>query len=101
MIPVLILKVLRIDGGLVANAFVCQFLADMLNRPVEVPHVIETTALGAAYLVGLQAGIFESLDDVSEAWNMTKRYEPQIKDDERQKLYEGWKRSISQVLTSG
>jgi glycerol kinase len=69
-------KVMRVDGGLVQNEFVCQFLADMLGRPVEVPQIIETTALGAAYLAGLYAGLYQSLDDITAAWQVTKRYEP-------------------------
>src|SRR5690606_9769168 len=56
-------KIIRADGGLVANGFVCRFLAGMLGRPVEIPEVAETTALGASYLAGLQAGVFTGLED--------------------------------------
>ncbi|HBR68173.1 MAG TPA: glycerol kinase, partial [Rhodospirillaceae bacterium] len=54
------------DGGLVANAFVCQFLADMLGKPVEVPKVAETTAWGAAVLAGVSAGVFNGLQDAGK-----------------------------------
>ena len=59
----------RVDGGMVANNWVCQFLADVLNLPVERPKVIETTALGAAYLAGLETGLYGSMDAVTEAWH--------------------------------
>lgn len=91
-------KLIRVDGGLVANEFVCQFLADMINRPVEVPKVIETTALGAAYLAGLQAGLYQDLDDVSRHWAKAREYRPQIDDAGRAHLYGQWKASLSRVL---
>lgn len=90
--------VLRADGGLVANGFVCQFLADMLARPVEIPKVAETTAWGAACLAGLQAGVFQSFDDISARWQAHRRYEPQMKPEERTALYEGWKKSVGMLL---
>ncbi|MCE7886827.1 MAG: glycerol kinase [Alphaproteobacteria bacterium PRO2] len=90
--------VLRADGGLVANGFVCQFLADMLARPVEIPKVAETTAWGAACLAGLQAGIFRSFDDISARWQAHRRYEPALKPEERAALYEDWKKSVSMLL---
>ncbi len=92
-------KVIRVDGGLVQNEFVCQFLSDMLERPVEIPQVIETTALGAAYLAGLSAGIFSSLDDISTAWNLTKRYEPLMDEAVKNELYSGWKAAVKKVLS--
>lgn len=91
-------NVIRVDGGLVENEFVCQFLADMLNRPVEVPQVIETTALGAAYLAGLYAGVYKSLDDIRSAWQVSRRYEPKMEATQRDTLYAGWKMAIRKVL---
>ena len=64
--------VIRADGGLVANGFVCQFLADILDKPVEIPAVAETTAWGAASLAAVQAGVFADLGDVSAAWSTPK-----------------------------
>ena len=91
-------EIIRADGGLVANNFVCQFLADMLDRPVEIPAVAETTALGAAYLAGLQSGVYNGLDDISKDWKASRRYTPRIKADERESLYAGWKNAVDAVL---
>lgn len=89
--------ILRVDGGLVANQFVCQFLADMLNKPVEVPTVAETTALGAAYLAGLQSGVYSGLDDIRSAWQCARRYEPDLGEAARAELYRGWTDAIDRV----
>ena len=89
--------VIRADGGLVANNFVCQFLADMLDKPIELPKVTETTAWGAACLAGLQAGMFKDLGDISAGWQAHRRYDPAIDPTERQALYKGWKSSISKL----
>lgn len=90
--------VIRADGGLVANHFVCQFLADMLERPVEIPQVAETTALGAAYLAGLQSGIYQGLDDIAQRWHCARRYKPSMLPTHRQNLYNGWKRAIDTLI---
>lgn len=92
------LLTLRADGGLVANAFVCQFLADMIDRPVEVPKVTETTAWGAACLAALQAGVFKSTKDISKQWKAHKRYAPHRGHAERKKLYAGWKKAVLKTL---
>lgn len=90
--------VIRADGGLVANAFVCQFLADMLNRPVDIPKVTETTALGAAYLAGLQSGVYNGLTDITRAWQCARRYNPSMESARRDSLYKGWKQAIEGLL---
>jgi glycerol kinase len=90
--------VIRADGGLVANAFVCQFLADMLGTPVELPKVAEATAWGAACLAGIHVGVFKGFDDVSKRWKAHKRYEPKMKAGERDTLYKGWKDAVSMLL---
>lgn len=89
--------IIRADGGLMANEFVCQFLSDMLDKPVEIPKITETTAMGAAYLAGLQAGIYNGLSDISSAWQCERRYEPQMNKDQRDKLYDGWKSAINRT----
>lgn len=89
---------IRVDGGLVANEFVCQFLSDILNRHVDVPKVIETTALGAAYLAGLQVGIYKSIEDISAAWQSRCHYTPQMSDDERNTLLTRWGEEINRTL---
>jgi glycerol kinase len=91
------LGTLRVDGGMVVNDWLCQFLADVLDRPVERPAVVETTALGAAYLAGLAAGVYGSLDAVAGAWRLERRFEPRMQAAERQRLLEGWRRAVARV----
>ncbi len=92
------LKTLRADGGLVNNGFVCQFLADILNAAIEVPHVIETTAFGAAAMAGLQAGIYNGLDDIEKTWRAERRYEPAMSPTQRETAYAGWQQAVRKVL---
>jgi len=89
---------IRVDGGMVKNDWLCQFLADMLAKPVLRPSVIETTALGAAYLAGLHAGVYPSAEDISGRWVCEKKFEPKMAQMERQKLYAGWQHAVKQVL---
>jgi glycerol kinase len=91
------LGTLRVDGGMVVNDWLCQFLADMLDRPVERPVVVETTALGAAYLAGLAAGVYGSLDAVAQAWRLERRFEPKRTAGERDGLLAGWRRAVERV----
>jgi glycerol kinase len=81
---------LRVDGGMVGNSWLCQFLADILDVPVERPVVTETTALGAAYLAGLAVGLYPSLESLSAVWQCERRFEPQMPAAERHRLYAGW-----------
>src|SRR5690606_41744980 len=81
--------VIRIDGGLVANRFMCQFLADILNKSVEVPEVTEATALGAAILAGLAAELFPGLEAVERYWQRDRVHTPAMAEDERGRLYAG------------
>lgn len=89
---------LRADGGLVANGFMCQFLADMLDCRIDVPKVHETTAWGAACLAGLSAGVFKDLDEISSMWNAANAYAPEMGADERDQLYRGWRDSVDMLL---
>lgn len=91
--------VIRADGGLVRNEFVCQFLADMLGKPVEIPAVEETTALGAAFLAGLQAGVYRGLEDIEAARRCARSYKPAIKPKKREELYDGWLAAIEKVTS--
>ncbi len=91
---------LRVDGGMVANDWFLQNLANMLGRPVERPTYAETTALGATYLAGLQVGIYSSLDDVTAAWQCDCRFEPNANADERDARYDGWQKAVARVLSS-
>ena len=92
--------VIRADGGLVANKFVCQFLADMLGLSIEVPRVTETTAWGAAALAGVQAGVFSGVEEIAEGWKAETTYQPKMHVSQREKLYAGWKRAVA-MLTKG
>jgi glycerol kinase len=90
-------QAVRVDGGMVRNDWVCQFLADMLDLAVERPAVTETTALGAAYLAGLQVGLYPSTAAIAEAWACERRFEPRIEEAARQKLYAGWQDAVRRV----
>ena len=91
---------LRVDGGMVANDWFCGFLADVLGITVERPEYTETTALGAAFLAGLQVGIFDSLDDIKDVWKVDQSFEPRLAEAERKRLVEGWHQCVRKVKTS-
>ena len=88
---------LRVDGGMVANDWLMQFLADILNLPVERPTVTETTALGAAALAGLTTGLYSSTEDIARRWQRDRRFEPDMEEARRQSLYAGWRNAIARV----
>ncbi|MDX1755720.1 MAG: glycerol kinase GlpK [Marinobacter sp.] len=88
---------LRVDGGMVANNWVLQFLADVLGARVDRPSLVETTALGAAYLAGLQAGVYASLEDLAKLWRCDRKFEPQMTKPQRDKLYDGWIQAIQKL----
>jgi glycerol kinase len=90
-------RALRVDGGAAANDFLCQFQADTLNIAVLRPRIIETTALGAAYLAGLGAGIWRSLDDVERRWALERRFEPRLDEATRAARYDGWRRAVERA----
>ena len=92
------ISTMRVDGGLVNNKFMVQFLSDVLNCPVDVPVVTETTALGAAYLAGLQASLYQGLEDVSKAWQCKTSYSSSIEEEQRQHYLSRWKEEISRIL---
>lgn len=88
------LETLRVDGGAVANNFLMQFQADILGVPVDRPEVIETTALGAAYLAGLAVKFWNSTDEVVKGWNLDKKFAPEMDAENRNTLYKGWQKAI-------
>jgi glycerol kinase len=92
------LRSLRVDGGMVANNFLMQFQADILDVPVERPVVAETTALGAAYLAGLAVGYWSDTDEVKQNWALGHRFEPGMDSAARERLYKGWKRAVQRAL---
>lgn len=87
-------KTLRVDGGAVKNDFLVQFQSNILGLQVERPVVTETTALGAAYLAGLAVGFWESKEEIANQWKVDKTFESEINKDEREQLYEGWKKAV-------
>jgi glycerol kinase len=91
------LKALKVDGGMVANDWFCQRLADLTGLAVERPKVIETTALGAAYLAGLGAGLFRDQKDIAMRWALDRRFRPAMAQAERDRLYLGWKSVVART----
>ncbi len=92
--------VLRVDGGMVASNYTMQFLADILNAPVDRPKVLETTAVGAAYLAGLYMGIFPAPKEFANSWKRDQRFAPSLDEDLRARKYSGWKDAVSRTLSS-
>ena len=91
------LTTLRVDGGMVKNDFLMQFQADILGVPVQRPQIIETTALGAAYLAGLAVKFWGSLDEIAGQWAVERTFEPHMSADQRESLYTGWKHAVGQA----
>ena len=92
---------LRVDGGMVQNNWLCQFLANTLDIVVERPLITETTALGAAYLAGLQVGIFASLDDIAQHWLADREFDPAMESSSRNLLLADWHEAVIKVKTNG
>jgi glycerol kinase len=93
-------NVLRVDGGMVENDWVMQYLSDTLQIEVDRPEVIETTALGACFLAGLQVGIFKSLDDLKAKWQLQRKFSPQRSANLMDSRYKGWQQAVSRVRTN-
>ncbi|KAB2912203.1 MAG: glycerol kinase GlpK [Hyphomicrobiaceae bacterium] len=91
-------SVLRVDGGMVASDWTMQFLADILNAPVERPTVLETTALGAAWLAGHRSGVWPDAQGFAGTWRLERAFAPRMDDAERLRKYAGWARAVRSVL---
>jgi glycerol kinase len=91
------LKEIRADGGAVSNNFLMQFQADILDVPVEVPLITETTSLGAAYLAGLAVGFWKSREELDAKWKAARRYEPQMSETERTRLHGRWLKAVERA----
>lgn len=91
--------VLRVDGGMAASAYAMQFLADILGAPVDRPQVTETTALGAAYLAGLGAGVCPAPEVFAQTWALEHRFTPQMAEAERVSRYGRWGRAVRATLS--
>ncbi len=91
------LKTLKVDGGATANNFVMQFQADILDTKVERPKIIESTAMGAAFLAGIEVGLWTQ-EEIVKNRQIDKTFEPQMDDDDRQRLYNGWKNAVKRTM---
>src|SRR5215217_4328808 len=92
--------VLRVDGGMVASDWTMQFLADVLDAPVDRPVILETTALGAAWLAGMKAGVWPGMDEFAADWARDRRFKPAMDADERARKVAGWDDAVRRVLTA-
>ncbi len=88
------LKALKVDGGASNNNFLMQFQSDILNVKIDRPKIVETTALGAAYLAGLAVGFFESKEDIKKKWICDREFSPKMDKEKREKNYKGWKKAV-------
>ena len=93
--------VLRVDGGMTASDWTMQFLADILGYAVDRPGLLETTALGAAYLAGLQTGIYPPPAEFAKSWQLDRHFEPTMPADKAAGLYAGWRDALARTLTAG
>ena len=91
--------VLRVDGGMVASDWTMQHLSDLLAVPVDRPHVLETTALGAAYLAGLRTGFYPAPERFAAHWSCERRFEPQMPPELRDRKYAGWRDAVGRTLS--
>ena len=91
--------VLRVDGGMSASDWSMQFLSDIIGAPVDRPKVLETTALGAAWLAGMKAGIYPDQAGFAKEWALDRRFEPQMDEATRARRYAGWKDAVKRTLT--
>ena len=90
---------LRVDGGMSASNWAMQFLADVIGAPVDRPKVLETTALGAAWLAGQRAGVYPDMDGFAQGWALERTFAPEMDPSERDARYEGWRRAVAATLT--
>jgi glycerol kinase len=93
--------VLRVDGGMAASDYTMQFLADITETPVDRPVFTETTALGAAYLAGLKAGLCPDFDGFAKTWKLDRRFSPQMDPQTRDRKWRGWQDAVRRTLSTG
>jgi glycerol kinase len=92
-------ETLRVDGGMAANGWLLQFLSNTLNVTVQRSASLETTALGAAFLAGLQAGVYQSLEEISHLWQAKAAFTPNLPETQRATLYQGWQKAVARIVT--
>ena len=93
-------KIVKVDGGMVMNNWFSQFLSDIVNVKVLRPNVQETTAVGAAFMAGLQIGVYKSLKDISKIWHLDKKFFQSMSNKSRNQLLKGWSSAIKKTLTN-
>ncbi|MEJ5216678.1 glycerol kinase GlpK [Cognatishimia sp. D5M38] len=91
--------VLRVDGGMTASDWTMQFLSDIIGAPVDRPEVLESTATGAAWLAGMRAGVYPSMEDFAKSWARDRQFEPAMDRDTRDAKYAGWKKAVDATLS--
>ncbi|MBW3098568.1 glycerol kinase GlpK [Pseudohoeflea coraliihabitans] len=89
---------LRVDGGMVASDWTMQFLADILDAPIDRPTILETTAVGAAWLAGMKAGLYPGKDGFAEIWQLQRRFEPAMQEADRERKYANWQRAVQSAI---
>ena len=94
-------EVLRVDGGMTASDWTMQFLSDIIGAPVDRPVITETTALGAAWLAGMKAGVYPEAEAFAELWERDTRFEAAMDTETRERRYAGWKDAVGRTLTGG
>ncbi|EKS4342972.1 glycerol kinase GlpK [Clostridium botulinum] len=92
------LKALKVDGGACQNNFLMQFQSDILGVQVDRPEVVETTALGAAYLAGIAVGYWKDRNEVSQNWAISKSFDPAMEDEKKEKLIKGWHKAVTKSM---
>jgi len=92
-------RTLRVDGGMSASDWTMQFLADIIGAPVDRPEVVETTALGAAWVAGMKAGIYPEQEAFAKTWALERQFAPQMDEDERERKYARWKAAVDATMT--
>jgi len=88
------IKELRVDGGAAANNLLMQFQADVLRAPVIRPQMLETTALGAAYLAGLAVGYWDGIEDIQNQWAMDRQFDSEMTEEKADKYIKGWNKAL-------
>ncbi|WP_072681166.1 glycerol kinase GlpK [Arcobacter sp. LA11] len=91
--------ILRVDGGMSSSDYTMQFLSDILGSSIDRPEILETTALGVAWLAGMKAGFYPKKDDFSKSWKLEKGFQPKMEERKKEELYAGWQDAISKTLT--
>ena len=95
---VVLLKSLKVDGGGTHNKLLMQFQSDIINVPVVKPVVMETTSMGAAFAAGLAVGVWDSLDEIRQLWNVAETFKPSMTESEREKNWKGWNKAVSKSM---